>query len=695
MFIKRVIKDFSEYKILTSVTILLLLPLFILGKASFLLMHDNGDSVLPSIIAAARYSNFFHYFYPFQGLGVASNAQPTMFGYQLLFFKYLPGWLGFQLIIISHIIVSTLCMSVILNRLNPNHNKINLGFSVFYSFHISFYGMMVYLCNLLLPGVLLLVLYLQQKMSKVTTLCLTIFIGYIFSQTSTNFYFITLYMLFAASIIYACVDNKAYAILIIGCFLFGNFLGVWEYLFSAYVNSIGSHRPPRKIILTDHISKIFENKINLILFIISSSCFFIKRKSQYVKKLLFCYSVMWLLYFSPVFLHFLKLLTFLKFDFKRILFPIIGLSFPLSAVSIAYYTEYFAKSRLSRFFKYGLYFGPLLILWHGATYYYSAMHGMIMGGNYFAYEVPELKKIADSKDHMLGDFRVETLNWGLGDGFLPVYGLESAGGYLTIYPKRYMELFSLILSGENAEGLSNSATKYKSWGNRLNLTCGEKDYIKTKGFNLKQCVNVNLLSLLNVKYIVSRNPILHKLLKPVKEQRTSFRSLTTTQKIKQSISELFGGPFHIFVYENQHTTPRVFIPKNIILLDNKEQGFKKLSNSSIEVLEENVLVEKNDLKGEFNEYTNISGKIIDLKYGKDRINILVQMSKPGIVVISNSFHANWLLKINHMPASVIPVYHSLLGIKVKSGLQHIELTYSDSHSLSNRLFGFLNYDPSR
>jgi len=52
-------------------------------------------------------------------------------------------------------------------------------------------------------------------------------------------------------------------------------------------------------------------------------------------------------------------------------------------------------------------------------------------------------------DGELGQFRVEAVNMENGSGFISGYGLESIGGYLTNYPLRVKDMYTLLVTPEN------------------------------------------------------------------------------------------------------------------------------------------------------------------------------------------------------------------------------------------------------
>ncbi len=92
-----------------------LLPFVALGPYSFVRVHDNGDSTLPSmmIVANAMYlweSSGFWSWFPFQGTGVPSFSQGMINLYQIPFFAFLPDWLAYQGLVLSHGLLAGLCL---------------------------------------------------------------------------------------------------------------------------------------------------------------------------------------------------------------------------------------------------------------------------------------------------------------------------------------------------------------------------------------------------------------------------------------------------------------------------------------------------------------------------------------------------------------------------------------------------------
>ena len=97
------------------------LPFVALGPYSFVRVHDNGDGVLPSIIILANQAEIwggsgFWSWFPFQGTGVPSFAQGIMNLYQFPIFAFLPDWLAYQVLVLTHGALAGLCLYKLLRE---------------------------------------------------------------------------------------------------------------------------------------------------------------------------------------------------------------------------------------------------------------------------------------------------------------------------------------------------------------------------------------------------------------------------------------------------------------------------------------------------------------------------------------------------------------------------------------------------
>ncbi len=191
---------------------------------------------------------------------------------------------------------------------------------------------------------------------------------------------------------------------------------------------------------------------------------------------------------------------FKGFHFKRFYY-MTHLFYPLCAA--------FAFEKLPKRFhlKSGVVFLSFLMLFYSSLLYKKEhLSFWLDGASYtYVYDNQELKKLKTILGESESPFRVATVSDNHPETFMEpslvnVYGLESADGYLNMYPKRYQEFWLNVI--EPLKGQYAYFDIFKKWGNKIYLFLPEdrERYFLRK---FSDYFRLNLLSLANVKYIIS------------------------------------------------------------------------------------------------------------------------------------------------------------------------------------------------
>ena len=63
------------------------------------------------------------------------------------------------------------------------------------------------------------------------------------------------------------------------------------------------------------------------------------------------------------------------------------------------------------------------------------------------------------------------------------------------------------------------------------------------------------------------------------------------------------------------------------------------------------------------------------QYSPDRIILSVNLDKPGVLVVSNSYNPYWICKVNGVKKDIFPACHTFMGIFLEESENSIELEY--------------------
>lgn len=223
----------------------------------------------------------------------------------------------------------------------------------------------------------------------------------------------------------------------------------------------------------------------------------------------------------------------------------------------------------------------------------------------------------------LGNYRIGAAD----DRILPpnfnlIYKISSVDGYDPLYLTRYGEFISAI--NRNQPDISTPF--------------GFNRIVRLKNFDS------NLIDLLGVKYVLS-------------------------------FSELSSPKFNLVfeegqtkIYENINVLPKAFFVKEIIKTSTKQETisvmFDNFDSSTTAVVEE---YNKNNKLG--------MGRVMNLDYSDNRIEIKVENETDGFLVINDSYYPGWSANMDgSVPLKIYRTNYNFRGILIPKGVHEIVLT---------------------
>jgi hypothetical protein len=310
-------------------------------------------------------------------------------------------------------------------------------------------------------------------------------------------------------------------------------------------------------------------------------------------------------------------------------------------------------------------------------------------GSYTAlYKSPQIKKLASRID-IDNIYRADVIGYSLQPNYLHSYGLETAGGYLTMYPKTYKELWFAMNKPFFAKNSDISMERCSSGFNRLNfytITTPIPEIIFDEYYKL------NLASLLNIKYFISEIPIINNNLvlidKPSElTNNPTFKNIlimNKKDKILKRAQENFLGRHHLYIYENLKVFPRFFLTNKIRYFNNNSDLLKAMANSSYKSLRETTFVNIYNMDNKNNSKTMSykEGMIEVQHYSPDTIVLSVKTDGEAMLVVSNNYSPYWKCSINGKEEMVYKVDCTFWGVYVPPGKSIIKFTYEPPYRLT-------------
>jgi len=676
--------DISNRRAVVAVLVCFL-PFVALGPYSFVRVHDNGDTVLPYLINLANQAEIwggsgFWSWFPFQAAGVPTFTQGFINLYQIPFFIFLPDWLAYQVLVLTHGALAGLCLYKLLREAFGVVPETAGWFAAVYAVLGYKLGMIMNLPNAwTFPLV-----YIFWRFSKShglylqTAFCLGI--GVAFGVIASSFFLISFHFLTVCVLLVVLATSIVRGLILAAFFFVGLLAGNAPEITSLLSVSSDAHRSnwvsPE---FWDVVAYLFTDVISIQVVICFLGVMIFRIWSGQTRLLI----IWWLLIIAFYIVMPIANDIFPKWiqgvNLARLVEPVRDLSFIIAPLVIAKILQgsNFPWLRNQSWIRLGLQNLPILIMIFGiASYYIAHSRTFIETGGFSRYHFDFLKRLSEKNDKMPGAFRVESLHYPGGSGFLSAYGLESIGGYLTLYSRRYQEFFSRVIlpqgSGEPITPLPPYVANYlQSSSNHLDVNCYHKsDY----QLDLAKCLNLDLLALTNVQYVFSRHTLLHPDLKLLEGSKEAWASFDTVKKVAQAASEIFGAPPHIQLYELKKVLPRVYVPNSVDVFSDNSGVLKALKLRKVASFRERAIVSNSDLTNKMSEdeFKGLSGpgeagRVVSFKFSNDTMIVTVDMRRKGLVVVTNAYHPAWTAQIDGKATNIYPVFHAFWSVVAPKG----------------------------
>lgn len=308
-------------------------------------------------------------------------------------------------------------------------------------------------------------------------------------------------------------------------------------------------------------------------------------------------------------------------------------------------------------------------------------------GNYVQnFESPVLKSLAE-RIHAEGvPVRVE--NFQMYPTYLHAYGMETLGGYQPVFFRRYY-LFWAKMVEPWAESLPPD---HEAWGpaakelvrrggpafrgDRLMLS--PEDH--RSDWPLDELYRLNLLSLGNVGWLVSRDRLHAPGLELVSGPAQTWSELSTRQKIEISARANFTGRDHLYVYRNNQVLPRFLSVERARVLPGADATLSAMAEASVEELATTAFFDAADVDGVVRDGQQFARHEIAVRrYGADQIELEVSGQGEGLVVVSNAYYPRWTVTVDGQPAALLAADYAFWGVRVPAGRHNVVFRYGAAH----------------
>ncbi|MBF0131500.1 MAG: hypothetical protein HQL75_02800 [Magnetococcales bacterium] len=252
------------------------------------------------------------------------------------------------------------------------------------------------------------------------------------------------------------------------------------------------------------------------------------------------------------------------------------------------------------------------------------------------------------------------------------YGLESADGYYRMYSGRLFHFWKKVIHGVVAQYPDLAANTYKL----QYLFAPPGGFRQNEAVDFACWYDLDLLSLMNVRYIYSHSPLVHEDLQllhtPVEEtrKRAAWEMLRRRQMVLSALKGEFP-PQAVYLYENTTVLPRVRLLNNVQAYADTETLLQALAEASVEDLRRTAFVER----GETGDLARFQP---DYRHGEvhlepsrpDRLVVNVEVDGPAMLALAVNYDPSWRVWINGRESRIIPLYHIHQGVALSAAGKH-------------------------
>ena len=257
--------------------------------------------------------------------------------------------------------------------------------------------------------------------------------------------------------------------------------------------------------------------------------------------------------------------------------------------------------------------------------------------------------------------------------FAWVYGLETSDGWQHFILKNYQFYWDFgILRKEQI----SDETRYGAdlYADKPELTLARNE---NQQIYLNEFIDLNLLALINNKYILSYDILEQQKVKKVSgPDEAPYKTIKSKEERSFSFyidqlkkrSKYIKKPPNINVYEIENVSDRAFLPKEILKIESKF-GLNEKYNFMSKNYKKNVTF------SESADHIKATGEITEVKKIKDGYYINATIDKEGVLILNSFYNPYWKVKVNNKYESIINYSDIHMGVKLNKGKFDVKFIY--------------------
>ena len=279
------------------------------------------------------------------------------------------------------------------------------------------------------------------------------------------------------------------------------------------------------------------------------------------------------------------------------------------------------------------------------------------GGYAALYHKDDIRQFARTIEAESDPYRMAAYH--LYDARFQAYGMETLGGWYSVYPKRWRQ-YVMELNGFEDDNI-------KFYNNKEAI------------FSSK--INHSLLSLANVKFLVTYLPMDMSELELLDEPDAVTSTLDVREKLLFFLKFNFGDAHKFYFYRNPDAFPRFFLTEQVRLFDDRHGLLDALGAASEGELRRTAFVEWPVTRtGKPPSSKTANGQVRLVAGHADRISLEVSAEDRTFLVAANNYSPYWKARIDGELTPIYPADHTFWGVEVGPGDHRLEFTYEPPYA---------------
>lgn len=271
------------------------------------------------------------------------------------------------------------------------------------------------------------------------------------------------------------------------------------------------------------------------------------------------------------------------------------------------------------------------------------------------------------------------------------YGLETADGFKMIYPWRYHQFWRQVVDNAYRATEPNLTRSFMDIsGSRMFLF----PYADPADASRGPTYNLDLLSLANVGFVISRTPLADErlILRPpayTDAMRAEWARSSLIAKLRGVASGRDYLGERLYVYDNPLALPRYFVAPRLRTFQDADALLATLGTASVSDFTGAVFCAEADVPPSLRSDGLAGGTVDVVSYSLER-SVLRVRSDGGYLVCSTPFARFWTCTIGGRRAEILPAYHAFMMVPVPAGELEVEWRYEPPYAAWNRwMYGLL------